>query len=504
MLSERLRAACDLLLPSARSEAGLHHYDGIVQDLSPAGVKSALARLGEGAPPEDPHDAAHLAAFEHGIRVRFEEAELHRRSPRLLLENLDLSDYAREYAPLEERLEARQRHVAAWPEAIDAALASLDALAAPTAEALLPSVRGLTAPLEPHNTIDATALVAHARLVGHLERAARDGDPDPALGGRLLERLMGAFDATDVDLGALTAQAEAERDRLTRMLVEGCAQVRPGVPVPQAMAQLTSDHPDADGVLDAARDLTDEVLDFTIQAGLFEDGLDGEVRVAPSPPSRRWTTAMLSWAAPFEDDGPSWYLITPPAADWPAERRDGWLAAFSRTGLPATTAHEVAPGHFAHARALRRAPGDVRRALHSPAFVEGWAHYGEELMLEEGFHAGDARFAIGVAAKALMRVVRLLVAIGMHTGELTVDEAAAEFTRHAHLREPAARAEAGRATFDPTYGRYTWGKLVLRDLQAQARSRWGAGYTNARFHRALLDLGAPPLGLAGAALDAPR
>lgn len=499
MIPPRLRAVCDLLVPAAREDAGLHGYDGQVADLSPDGVKAALGRLG-GAPMEDPHDEAHLAAFEDYVRVMFGEVGLHRSNPRLLLDNLDIGIYAREYAPEAERVAARRRHVAAWPAAIDAGLASLDAVPAPTATALLAAARGLAQPLDPALPEDAAALEAHGRLIAHLEDAAACGDPDPALGAHALERLLGTPEAMTVTVAELHAQAERERERINDLLAEACGQALPGVPVPEAVHQLTSDHPDADGLFETARRLTDEVLDFTAQRQLIDGELDGVVHVAPSPPSRRWATAMISWAAPFEADGPSRYLITPPEPTWPVQRRNGWLSAFSYTSLPSTTAHEVAPGHFAHGRMLRRARGDVRRALHAPAFVEGWAHYAEELLVEEGFRDGDPCYAVGAALKALLRVTRLTVSIGVHTGAMSVTEAARDFGRHAYLEGPAAEAEANRATFDPTYGRYTWGKLVVRDLRQRARRTWGAGYSLARFHCGLLALGAPPLGLAGSAL----
>lgn len=501
-MNPRLLAVCDLMVPSARENAGLHVYDGQPQDLSEAGVKAGLSRLG-GAPLPNSHDEEHLRAFEHAVRVIYGELQMHRRNPRMIIDNLDISVYAHLYAPEEERAEARRRHLAAWPDAIDAALSSLDAVAAPTAAALLPSARGLLAPLVPDHPDEARALPAHRRLVAHLEEAAKQGDPDPGFGAEGLERLLGATEAVTVRLEDLRAQAEGELQRLDDMLTEACGRIGPGLPVAEVMRQLTSDHPDADGVLDTARDLTDEVLDFTVERGLVDGQLDGIIHVAPSPPSRRWATAMLSWAAPFEADGPSWYLITPPDPEWSATRRDGWLAAFNYAGLPSTTAHEVAPGHFTHSRFLRRAPGEVRKALHSPAFVEGWAHYAEELLVEEGFRGGNPRYAAGVATKALLRVVRLIVSIGVHSRTMSLEEAATLFEERAYLREPAAWAETNRATFDPTYGRYTWGKLVVLALREQARQRWGSRFGLAHFHRELLRLGAPPLGLVGAVLDAP-
>ena len=163
--------------------------------------------------------------------------------------------------------------------------------------------------------------------------------------------------------------------------------------------------------------------------------------------------------------------------------------------------HEVAPGHFSHGRAIRRAGTEVRRVLHSAAFVEGWAHYAEELCVEEGFCGDDPRFAIGVWLEALVRVTRLACGLGMHAAGMTVAEAARRFEADTHISGAAAMAEARRATFDPTYGRYTWGKLEIMDLRERARKEWGSGFSLRRFHAALLDLGSPSLGLLGTVLE---
>jgi Bacterial protein of unknown function (DUF885) len=498
-MNQRLRAICDLSVAAAREFVGLHEYDGRVQDLSPNGVRAGLARLG-GPPLDDPLDEAYVAASEHALRVELGQLQTHRRNPLLHLDALDLSCYDREYAPAELRAAARRRHLELWPRAIDAAIASLDQVSAPVAEALLPAVRGLTAGLDAADPAVQRAMAAHARLVDHLERCARDGDPDPALGRADLERMLGAKEAMTVDLGRLEERADAERERLRELLADACDRFAPGRPCAEVVDELAHDHPDAGGVLGEAQAITAEAIAFTRDRGLVPD-LDGECVVGPAPPSRRWALAMMSWAAPYEDDAPSRYYITPPDPDWPAEEQEQWLQVFSRSSLPAITVHEVAPGHFAHGRCLRRVSGDARRILQSEAFAEGWAHYVEELCLEEGFRADDPRFAIGVAVEALQRVTRLAVSIGVHSGTMSVDEAIARFSADAFSHGSAARAEATRATFDPTYGRYTWGKLEILALRDRARAAWGPGYSHQRFHAALLDLGSPPLGLMGHALN---
>jgi hypothetical protein len=505
-MNQRLRALCDLSMGSVREYVGRHEYDGRVEDLSPEGVRAGLARVGGPSQPEqDPHDEAQLAAFERLARLELGELELYRSNPLYHIAALDVSCYDRDYAPEAERAEARRRHLAAWPDAVDAAVTALDRVAAPVAEALLPAARGLTAGLEEAGAdpVVERALEAHKRLAAHLEAAADGGHRDTALGRGPLERLLGAGEALEVDLGRLEERADAERDRLQAMLEEACGRLAPGRPTAEVVAGLLEDHPDAGGVLREAEAMTAESIAFTLERDLVP-GLDGTCLVAPAPPSRRWALAMMSWAAPYEADAPSRYYISPPDPDWPADERDDWLKVFSRTTLPAITVHEVAPGHFAHGRRLRQAGTDVRRTLQSLAFVEGWAHYGEEVCVEEGFRADDPRFAAGVALEALQRVTRLAVSIGTHAGTMTVADGAARFEADAFCYGPAARAEASRATFDPTYGRYTWGKLEILRLRDQARARWGAGFSLQRFHDRLLRLGAPPLGLMADALETPN
>jgi len=504
-LTPRLRAVCDLSVPEVREFSGRHEYDGRMGDLSPTGVRTALARLADAAASgerlDDPHDEAQLAAFIEHLTVVFGELELHRRNPLYHLSELDLACYDRDYAPRAEREQARLRHLAAWPDGVDNAIAALDQVSAPVSAALLGAIRGLAAGIPDGIDPDLRdrALRAHGRLVAHLERAATDGDPDAALGSAGLSRLLAASEHIPVDLGTLADRADAERDRLSARLAESCASVDPGRPPLEVARELLRDHPDADGVLDAARYWTEQAIVFTRERRLVPYN-DGECLVGLAPPSRRWGMALMCANAPGEPDGPSWYQITPPDESWPEPEAEEWLEVFSATTLPCITVHEVAPGHFSHGRALRRAPTEVRRILHSAAFIEGWAHYAEELCVEEGFCADDPRFAVGVWLEALVRVTRLACAIGVHTKGMTVDQAARRFEADTHLAGRAALSEARRATFDPTYGRYTWGKLEILGLRERAMSQWGPQFSLRRFHAALLDLGSPPLGLIGTAI----
>jgi hypothetical protein len=501
----RLRAVWDMSVAEVREYCGRHEYDGRIQDLSPDGVRAGLRRLAETSADsrlDDEHDEAHLAVCERAAQVKFGDLGLHRSNPYFHIGNMDLACYDREYAPRADRERARAAHLAAWPDAVDAAIASLDAVPAPVGQALGGAARGLVAgiPEDANPDAAAAAWTAHAKLVGHLEQAAATGSEDPALGSAALAALMGSAEGIDLDLGRLAERADAERDRLSERLAESCAQVDPGRPALEVARELVKEHPDADGVIEAAKFWTGQAIEFTRDAGLMPYN-DGECLVLLAPESRRWAMAMMSTAAPGEPEGPSRYYITPPDPSWPENEAQEWLEVFSDTTLPGITVHEVAPGHFSHGRAIRRAPTELRRTLHSEAFVEGWAHYAEELCVEEGFCDGDPKFAIGVWLEALVRVTRLACAIGVHTAGMSVEEGARRFEADTHISGQAALSEASRATFDPSYGRYTWGKLEIMALRDKARAAWGPGFSLLRFHSALLDLGSPPLGLLQTAIE---
>ena len=489
----RLRRVLDLMVASAREESGRHEYDGQIQDLSHVGVQHSLQALG-GEALADAHDEAHLSAFENWHRVRFEEVEEHRVNPLVHLSNLELASYDREYSPVEERERTRRRHLAQWPEAVDMAVTSLDNVAAPVAVSLLEAVAGLAADVPVGAPEAEAALKAHARFVAHMNTLAETGRPDFALGEGLLARVMGAGEAIEVDLDELMVRAANESERLDVLLSESCRQLDSASSTHETVARLVADYPTTAELIPEATALTDEVIDWTRRHKLAPH-LDGKCIVGESPPSRRWATAMLSWAAPGDPDSPSNYDITPPDDSWSPDEQNEWLSMFNRTSMQAITVHEVAPGHFAHGRSLRRLTSPVRQTLIGGAFTEGWAHYAEEMLFEEGFHADDPRYAIGMCLEALCRLTRLTSAIALHRGEIDVNGAAQRFRDRAYLSQPVALSEARRGTFDAGYGMYTWGKWKILEAREHARSLGGDSFTLQRFHEDLLALGAPPLGL---------
>ena len=302
----------------------------------PAGCGTAWPGWRRPPPPatgvDDPHDESHLAAFERRAQVAYGELELHRSNPLAHLAEMDLACYDREYAPAEERERAKLAHLALWPQAVDAALASLDQVSAPVASvADLGGIQGLAAgiPADAPPAVASAARAAHRRLVAHVERAARQGDPDPALGAAGLRSLMSAAEDIDVDLGALAERADAERDRLLNRLAEDCARIDASRPPLELCRDLVRDHPGPDGVIEAAQLGTDQAIEFTRERNLMPYN-DGVCLVGPAPESRRWAMAMISTAAPGEPEAPSWFYVTPPEPSWPRAGAGGVAGGVQR------------------------------------------------------------------------------------------------------------------------------------------------------------------------------
>ncbi|MCL2733575.1 MAG: DUF885 domain-containing protein [Actinomycetia bacterium] len=508
-LFPRLRRLCDLDAAYLREYSGLHDpYDGTIADLSPAGVASALAALG-GPPLPDPHDEAQLAATENAMRTRFGRLRQHRYDPWVHVEALDLSPYDRPYADAAAREEARSRHLRHWPDAVDNALEALDEVSAPVAAMFLPASRGLAAGVRPGDGDDGRrALAALDRLAAHLERAAREGDPAPSFGRDDLTALLGCEDRVAVDIDDLAAVADSEYARMRDILADAAARLdrSPGADradpaelVRRVNAVVRADHGDFPRIVADTQAQVATAARFVRDRDLVPV-VDDACVIEPSPPARSWAAGRVSWTAPWETCGHSIFHVTGPAAGWSAQDRQSWLERFNRPAMAVMTVHEIGPGHCSHALMMGQVDNPVRRTLWSELFFEGWAHYAEEMMWEEGYQDDSPLYQFGMAQEAMMRVVRVQAVLGIHTGALTLDEATALFEQRAFLAGPAARAEALRAVWEPTCVRYTWGKVLMRRLRDQARAAWGPGFSLPRFHRELMAFGSPPVGLVAGAM----
>ncbi len=507
-VSLRLSNVHKFIVPTLRELSGLHEqYDGKVMDLSDDSVLSMLKELGSGEEPDtNSIERSHLHIYEEGVRFEFIELQAHKTNPFVHLDNLDVSCYDRDYQSASYRFEMKVRHLDAWERAIDQAISTLTNVSAPMARAAVSTLDNMMNAVIgedlPKQTKDKAAL-ALRRLREHLETFASDSNNkrSAALGRENLERYLGVFDAVSYDLKEIEEWAEQEVVRLRRLLTEGIVKSRRSLKNPTLeLDDLLGDYPPMNEVYKEAGETISKARSFVEEKEILPP-LGGNCSVGPAPLSRRWAMAMMSWNAPYERPAPAMYYITPPNDSFSPAETDEWMRVFSRTTLPAITVHEVMPGHFAHGQMLRTANSDIARTLFSNAFVEGWAHYTEELMHEEGFMEDDPRFQVGVALEALVRIARVLSTVAQHANGWSVKQAATLFEEIAYLRGPAAYSEAERALFDPTYARYSLGKKEILKVRDDSRATLGGRFHLGRFHQALLRYGSPPLGLLSKIVD---
>jgi hypothetical protein len=218
-----------------------------------------------------------------------------------------------------------------------------------------------------------------------------------------------------------------------------------------------------------------------------------EATVRETPPYERWNAASIEMSGPFETAKSAYYQLTIPDKSMPEKERQAYLGTFGR--LLGTTVHEVYPGHFVQGRWQERAPTRVQKAFGSYSFVEGWAHYGEQLMIEQGFGKDDPDNELSMLEAALLRNCRFAASVGIHTKGMTVEEAQKHFVNDCHQDVATAHEQAVRGTFDPGYFAYTLGKLQILSLREEAKKQLGDRFSLQRFHDALLAHGAPPVAL---------
>ena len=266
----------------------------------------------------------------------------------------------------------------------------------------------------------------------------------------------------------------------------------------ETWARTKADHPGPGELVKVGREQLDELATFLRRQALITL-LDGEeVTVAPTPEFYRWSFASMWTPGPFETKASrAYYYLTDVDPAWPAERQDEHLRDYNYPTLWSISIHEVYPGHFLHYQHLRRVESKARKSImFAPAsFVEGWAHYCEQMMIEAGFGRQQYGVKLGQLAEALIRLARFIVGIKLHTEDMSVEQGVRFFRDEAFLEEGNARREAERGTFDPTYLVYTAGKLMLLKLRQDYKQRQGKAFSLRTFHDTLLANGTAPFWL---------
>jgi len=264
------------------------------------------------------------------------------------------------------------------------------------------------------------------------------------------------------------------------------------------LARLYRVHPDSAHLMSAAQGDLVKLRAFIVAHHIIDLPSDANITVTPTPEFLRATTeASMDSPGPLERVATqAYYNVTPVNPKDSAKDQEAYLEAFNDFERPIISAHEVYPGHFVNFAIDRHLPLSLcEKLLTATSFVEGWAHYDEQMMVDEGWGDGDPRVRLMQLREAIWRNARYVVGVKMHTQGMTVPQAVTFFEQQAFLDPASARAEAKRGTQDATYGYYTLGKLEILKLRADYAKKMGSAYTLARFHHDLLQYGDPALPL---------
>ncbi len=320
------------------------------------------------------------------------------------------------------------------------------------------------------------------------------------VGGDAVARRYRAEELIDVPLADLAALGERELKSAQERFRAAALRLAPGADPQATWLTIRRDHPKRGDVVAAAQAIVDSLTRFVAAKNLAVVPEGERVVVAPALPFSLGFASMH--ASPPLEKTPlqSFYYITDAdSADSPAQQ-DAWLERFNYASLAITSAHEAMPGHWLHAVHMRQTPGKIRRIWiglnpfpQPSSGQDGWAHYAEELVVEQGFMNSDPRYELAQLSDALTRICRLLSGIRLHTGEWTLAQAQECFEQQAYVAAPAAKREAERGTYDPTYGGYFLGKRGMLTLRRDVKAAQGANFNLRDFHERVMKNGIAPI-----------
>jgi uncharacterized protein (DUF885 family) len=512
--------------PAFAVAQGRHEFDGQLPDWSAEGIAREIARLRamrEEALAFDERALGEEGAFQREYLLAaidrnlfwLDIAEWPARSPDFyfdwLSDSIAPAPYVTlDYAPLAERMRAYTRYAQAVPRAAAQIRANLRMPMAPTVlQYAIDSFGGLAdyyrndVPAVFAEVTDEALQAAFAEANDAAANAMQDladglraqratATGDFALGPQRFRQMLYDTERVDIPLDELEAMGWADLRRNQDLLAEACAAFAPGESVPSCFARMTGRKP-VGGSVEAAREQMAETRAFLVEYDIVSIPGGEEARVAEAPPYARSNFAYINIPGPYERNQPSVYYIAPPNPAWPQEVQQAYIPG--EADLLFTSVHEVWPGHFLNFLHAKRSDFVFGRLYVTYAFGEGWAHYTEEMMLEAGLRGGSPETQIGYLSNALLRNVRFLSAIGLHTRGMTVAESQRMFIEEAYQSEGTAMQQAARGTYDPAYLNYTLGKLMIRELREAWTYERGGREAWRAFHDRFLSFGGPPIPL---------
>jgi uncharacterized protein (DUF885 family) len=506
--------------PTSATLDGVHTHDDLLEDLSRQGVEqdtralSGFARRLQDINASDltPVERAEQPMVASNIQARMLELEQTRtweRNPQIYADTLCSSIAGQvvfSHAPLSERARRVLSKLRQTPRLVQAARDNIKDPPGIFVKVGLETFRGALKFIH-EDLPKAFSALDDMHLLGDLADASTEAaqsigsyiqylDEELApkargsfrLGREMFEKKLRLDESITMDADRLLAIALRELKSTQEEFRVVAGRLNGGDPI-AAWRKAKEDHPPPGGLAQAGQDQLEELMTFVDRHAIITRPAAEPVIVAPTPDFFRWTFASMWVPGPFEQKPTSaYYYLTDVDPSWSAEKKEEHLRDFSYPTLWSISIHEVFPGHFLHFQHLRRVESKVRKSImFAPSsFVEGWAHYCEQMMVEAGFRRQDQTLKLGQLAESLIRLARFIVSIRLHVEDMSVEQGMRFFRDEAFLEEGTARREAERGTFDPTYLVYSVGKLMLLKLRHDFKEQQGPKYSQRAFHDQLL------------------
>jgi len=333
--------------------------------------------------------------------------------------------------------------------------------------------------------------------IQELENAAPKARASFRLGRDKFEQKLRLEEGISLPVDRLLAIATRELQKTQDAFRTLAGRINGGDPM-ETWAKTKAEHPAPGQLVSVGREQLEKLSTFLERQSLITVPRAEEITVAPTPDFYRWSFASMWTPGPFETKpSRAYYYLTDVDPSWPADRQEEHLRDYNYPTLWSISIHEVFPGHFLHYQHLRKVESKTRKSImFSPAsFVEGWAHYCEQMMIEAGFGRKEYGIQLGQLAEALIRLARFVVCIKLHAEDMSVEQGVRFFREEAFMEEMSARREAERGTFDPTYLVYSVGKLMLLKLRQDVKQQEGKNFSLRNFHDTLLANGTAPFWL---------
>jgi len=518
--------------PAMAVALGFHEYDGKVQDYSKAGIEQELSLLKSYEQKISAVDSSKLSARNYAdqrmllsnIRsdmFRIEDQKEYTQNPMTYAGAVDLNIYIkRNFAPIESRIKSIIAIEEKVPSIFEAARANLeDSLAKPFVQLAITIAKGsadflakdmLKALKDVKNdTLMAAFNKSNKKAVDELNGFAcwleKEKLPKShnnyALGKAKYQKMLWANEGITLSPEKILEIGLAELKKEQDVFNHAAKIINPKKKPIDVYLDLEKEHPVADSLIPEARKHVESIRQFLIDKKIVTMPSEVRVKIEETPPYARSTSsASMDTPGPFEERATeAYYYITPVDNTWTAKQKEDWLQTFNYYTTDVVSIHEAYPGHYTQFLHLNASPiSKVGKIFGSYAFVEGWAHYTEKMMLDEGFgNNGDsvraAKYRMAQAGDALLRLCRLCVSIKTHTEGMTVDEGTKFLMDNWYQGDKPSRLEALRGTYDPGYLYYTLGKLQILKLKEDYKRQEGNNFSLMKFHDQVLDNGMPSI-----------